>query len=188
MPLLLIYNQKDTNKKNKLKDICDRRNYILKEATDNDLDQKIGYLVELEGYEKEEVEEIKPSEFDFTFLLIKDVPKNEMYSFLEEMQKEDLYIPNKAGLTDTNKDWTLRRLLFENEEEHRTMELLSKITNLFNYAEKFMQEHGKDASLIDTLNEVDTFLKDAKGFNLDKAYELYEKLYRKLDELNRKTL
>lgn len=187
MALILLYNSKNEIKKQKLKNLIRKRGYQFKEATKEDLDQKIGYLVDLEGYEKNNT--IKDTEgFDFTFLLIKDVENNQMYEFLEQMQKEDLYIEHKAGLTDTNKDWTLRELLTENDKEHKAMQLVTKINNLINYAKALMKERGPIDNLNATIDEITHYFKNATDFDFEYVNEKYKKLYTLLDKANKELL
>lgn len=90
------------------------------EVTENDLSQKIGYLVGAAGYEKETVKRTgnaadAPTE---PFLLMCFFTKELFDGFLADMKSAGVYIPLKGMLTPTNINWRLGDLIEEIGREH----------------------------------------------------------------------
>ena len=66
MALIILFNANDIEKE-KLRILCNKENVKLKIIGMEDVDQKVGYLAEIDGYEKIESEGEYIKEFDFTF-------------------------------------------------------------------------------------------------------------------------
>ncbi|MCI5839199.1 MAG: DUF3783 domain-containing protein [Peptoniphilaceae bacterium] len=176
MALILYFNPKNNDRERRLKEILEEFNYDLKIISMKDLDQKVGYLAEIEGYQKIDIESDFDKNVDFEFLLLKDVKKEEMYKFLDYLQNSDFYVEHKAGLTKTNKDWTLRKLLGENDDEYRSMLLINKISSLIKYSKNIMNEYGNDEKINSVIDEINDYMTNTRSFDYEKASNLYNKL------------
>lgn len=189
MALILAYGINDDLKKERLKNFLKHYGFELKTLTEEDLDKKVGYLCELEGFESKDYNLSTNSIKDFEFLLLKDVPKEIMHSFLTAMQKENLYIEHKAGMTPTNINWTLRQLMVENDKEHEAVKYSTKTYHLVSYATKMLEEFDNDSKLKEIIKDVKSYYESPiEEYDINKQKELYQSIYERLDYLNKKYL
>ena len=57
-----------------------------------DVNQKVGYLAEIEGYEKIESKGEHLDQYDFTFAFFKDFEQKELFDFIDNMRAEGVVI------------------------------------------------------------------------------------------------
>ena len=77
MALIILFNANDIEKE-KLRILCKKENVKLKIIGMEDVDQKVGYLAEIDGFEKIESNGEYIKEFDFTFAFFKDFGENDL--------------------------------------------------------------------------------------------------------------
>ena len=58
----------------------------------------------------------------------KDFGENDLFPFIDKMRENGIVIEHKAAITPTNIKWTLRYLLEENDQEHKTCLLYTSIS------------------------------------------------------------
>lgn len=95
----------------------------------SDLDQLIGYLAGLDGYDKvEEVSggSVPPGEF----MLLCGFGEALLDSFLDRMQAESIRIDHKAIVTECNREYTLRDLIGDIASEHEVFQALLELDKL----------------------------------------------------------
>lgn len=184
MALIVLFNANDIEKE-KLRVLTSKENVDLKFITMEDLDQKMGYLAGVEGFEKIDKKSDYEEKFDFTFAFFKDFEQEDLFSFIDKMREEDVVIEHKAGITPSNVNWTLRYLLDENDQEHQTMQIVNEINSYLKKARKIKEETGEEnqeiAMSVKALNHYfqtageDFDIKIAKEYR-DKIKELVENL------------
>lgn len=175
MAEIILFNAND-KEKNILDNLCKSENIGIKEISMKDLDQKVGYLSGIDGFEKQDKVSDFENKYDFTFMLFKDFSNEEIFEFVKKMKEEKLYVPHKAALTDNNIKWPLRFLLDENDDEHRTMELIQEINSLVKIAHDHKEEHGEDDEIKSQVTKINAYFSNPEGFNLDDARRMKEDL------------
>lgn len=177
MALIILFNACDIEKE-KLKNLCENENVRLKLIEMEDIEQKVGYLAEIEGYEKIELKGEYIKEFDFTFAFFKDFEEKDLFAFMDKMRKNEIIIEHKAGITPTNIDWTLKYLLEENDQEHKTMQIVEEINKYLEKASKIKKESGEEnpeiKKLVKELNQY--FQTSGENFDIKIAEEFKEKI------------
>lgn len=110
----------NTPKGSEVRKILKDRDIRIIEVTENDLSQKIGYLVGAAGFEKENsVGAINKADVPTEpFLLMCFFTKELFDGFLADMKTAGVYIPLKGMLTPTNINWRLVDLIEEIGKEH----------------------------------------------------------------------
>lgn len=155
MALIVLFNANDIEKE-KLRVLTTKENVELKHIGMEDLDQKMGYLAEIEGFENNNTKAEYVKDYDFTFAFFKDFEQEELLNFINKMRAEDVVIEHKAGITPTNINWTLRYLLNENHDEHVTMQIVNEINEYLTKAKKIKEERGEEdieiSKLVKNLN------------------------------------
>lgn len=182
MSTIILYNEK-TQEREILQRICNNHHIDIIDIEKKDLGQKVGYLAGLDGFTKNDKEEDRDDRYDFTFMLFKDMDNAEIFAFIDDMKKENLYIPNKAALTQNNIHRTLKYLLEENIEEHETMMLIQEINTLAKKAHDHKLQHGENQEIKETIMEINAYFKDPTNFSLEKAKAHKENLQKLVDAL-----
>lgn len=117
-PLVLLYNLGSLDPVGrKLAKVLEERNIRKLEVGKTELAEKIGTLVGIPGFESEGLDwegEIPTTQF----LLMSEFDEEGMDAFLLALRTEGIYIPHKAMLTWSNKDFSLGQLILEVEREH----------------------------------------------------------------------
>lgn len=131
---LFIYNVEDELRKNKLVEAAEDIGFEITEITIGDLDEKIGYLVGIEGYEKSDKEPNLDNVPDEEMLLFVDVGYPPIKELMERMAKENYRFPHKAALTETTKNWTFKQLVNHIKKENQIVTEYSKLINSMKYA------------------------------------------------------
>ena len=139
-PSVLLYNVDfDTDRGLTIKEILEKSNVIYKVVTNADLNQTIGYLIEKKGYDKND-SIYEGDGYKSEFMLMNPF-SHEIFmadgGIIDQMADEDVSIPHKAMVTDTNQEWTLEELVARIADEHSTMTEWMALYNLTEKAEIF---------------------------------------------------
>lgn len=184
MALIVLFNANDIEKE-KLRVLTSKENVDLKFITMEDLDQKMGYLAGVEGFEKIDKKSDYEEKFDFTFAFFKDFEQEDLFSFIDKMREEDVVIEHKAGITPSNVNWTLRYLLDENDQEHQTMQIVNEINSYLKKARKIKEETGEEnqeiAMSVKALNHY--FQTAGEDFEVSVAEEFRDKIKSLVEDL-----
>lgn len=177
MALIILFNSNDIEKE-KLRILCEKENVKLKLIGMEAVDQKVGYLAEIEGYEKIESEGEHLDQYDFTFAFFKDFEQNDLFEFIDKMRAEGVVIEHKAGITPTNIKWTLRELLEENDQEHKTMQIVEEINGYLTKASKIKEESGEEnLQIAKSVKELNHYFQTAgEDFDINVAKEYRDKI------------
>ena len=143
-----------------------------------DLDQKMGYLAGLDGFEKVDLISDFEENYDFTFVFFKDFDEKYLFEFLGKMRANDLAIDHKAGITPTNINWTLRYLLDENDQEHKTMLVVNEINSYLKKASQKKEETGEENLEIKNLvRDLNLYFKTSgENFDINVAHDFRDKI------------
>lgn len=122
------------------------------------------------------------SEIDMEFLLFVNIINDDLYDFIGALKKDGLFFVNKAILTETSKDWKLRRLLAENKEEHVVMTMFTNLRRAMKKAEILRNQDNFDDELIDLMNEAKQYL-NPREFDFDEIKSIHNRLANKVNTL-----
>lgn len=183
MAKILFYNPIDMDKYDRFKKIAAAKDIEIVEVGKDQLDDKIGKLLEIEGFDESHVPVKEEHEdLDFDFILFSGFENQELFDFLDEIRENGAGVQHKAGLTENNVKWTLRELLIENDREAKTMGLIHKINGLIEKAEGLKQKHGEDKKVQRIIDEILAYFNDSSIFEIEIAKKHYLSL---LDEVLR---
>lgn len=116
--MVLIYNFQSEDKVNKVKEILEDLKIKSYVATPKDLNQSIGFLLNLKGFSKKEEMDVEFN-FPYEFMMFKDFTQNRYLKVVNLMKDLDLTIPEcKAVLTPTNRFWSLKKICENMAKEH----------------------------------------------------------------------
>lgn len=176
MAEVLLYNVDKDYDIDRFDEIAKANNIEVKKVFKEDIDQMVGYLIGLPGYEKsEEKKEFDPN-LDFPFILFVGFERNELFDFLDLLRENKLSIQHKANETHNNINWTLRELLIENDKEGKMMGLIHRINGLVDMANSMKEQHGEDPKLKALIDEIKAYFDDSSLFEIEVANEYYKKL------------
>lgn len=99
------------------------------------LNETVGYLAGLDGYEAAK-SEWTGATFDTEFMLLCNLPESLLDRFLDEMQANGLRIDHKAIVTEYNREYEFHELIEDIKEEHNTFQVLIALNSLVKDAEK----------------------------------------------------
>lgn len=121
MKSVLYYTPVQTPMVNTLKGVLVRLGIRIKNVEPSQVNQKVGYLAGLPGFEEEETVGELPVIAE-EVLVMKNFTGNDIDRLLLQMRKAGVpKIALKAVLTDSNSQWTFYHLYEEIKEEHETM-------------------------------------------------------------------
>lgn len=164
---------------NKLLEIASEEGIEIIIAKDEDLGQKTGYLLGMEGFEKEESP--TPSHIDTEYILLKGFTNEDLNYFLQRQREENLIVPHKSVLTDNSKNWTLGYLIDHIMSEHKVMMIWEKLKQLVKIATE-VQNLKKDDKLEELLEGATNVLKD-RNMTEESLREAYNNLYMYLEKM-----
>lgn len=164
---------------NKLLEIASEEGIEIIIAKDEDLGQKTGYLLGMEGFEKEESP--TPSHIDTEYILLKGFTNEDLNYFLQRQREENLIVPHKSVLTDNSKNWTLSYLIDHIMGEHKVMMIWEKLKQLVKIATE-VQNLKKDDKLEELLEGATNVLKD-RNMTEESLREAYNNLYMYLEKM-----
>ena len=176
MTKVLLYNIKKDYDIEKFKDLTDSKDIEIIRVEKDDIDQRIGYLLGFDGYEKNDKDLEFDASLDFPFILFAGFDRDQLFEFLDLMRENGLAIQHKAGETENNVKWTLRELLTENDKEAKTMGLIHSINGLLDRAGELKKKHGEDPKLKELVDEMQAYFDDSSLFELEVAQQYYLKL------------
>lgn len=117
--MALYYESNDDAQKAKVKSVLVRLGIRIKNITLAESEQTLGYLLGRKEYafseEKNQDDLIKP------MLILAEFTEKRLDILLRELKKENVKIPYKAIITDTNIGWTMRALYHELARENEAM-------------------------------------------------------------------
>ena len=99
------------------------------------LNETVGYLAGLDGYEAAK-SAWTGATFDTEFMLLCNLPESLLDRFLDEMQANGLRIDHKAIVTEYNREYEFHELIEDIKEEHNTFQVLIALNSLVKDAEK----------------------------------------------------
>ncbi len=128
-PIAILYRLPETSDAGwKFRQILQRSGIAVKEAEEDDLQQTVGYLAGIDGYEKTGATDgdraasvLAEKISDQPFLLMCRFTPEMLDGLLADMKAAGIYIPHKAMMTGTNRDYTMGYLIQCVEEEHAAM-------------------------------------------------------------------
>lgn len=164
----------------KLIEIASEEGIEIITARDEDLGQKTGYLLGMEGFIKEEDNKTH-THIDTEYLLLKGFTNEELNYFLQRQREENLIVPHKSVLTDNSKNWTLGYLIDHIMGEHKVMMLWEKLKQLVKIALE-VQNLKQDEELERLLSKGTTVLSD-RHMTEESLREAYNNLYTYLEKM-----
>ena len=151
------------------------------------LNETVGYLAGLDGYEAAK-SAWTGATFDAEFMLLCNLPESLLDRFLDEMQANGLRIDHKAIVTEYNREYEFHELIEDIKEEHNTFQVLIALNSLVKDAEKL------DEKVYGTSKDWQAFRKAIADANavigsyepseeeLTAAYNALKELYLRLTE------
>lgn len=119
---VLYYNPNKAAHASKLKSVFVRMGIKIKNISEDQLDEKVGYLVGLEGFGACENKTLDFDVIEEEMLVMKDFSDRRLNELLMQMRKAGIpRIALKAVVTEHNVNWTFRALYKEIKEEHEQM-------------------------------------------------------------------
>lgn len=117
--VVLVY-RLDLKIKDAIEKIMSQLDVNVKEILDEDINQTMGYLLDISGYEKSE--EVFEGELDKEFIFFAGFSDEQLDLVLEIFKAAQIpYIPYKAMLTPDNVVYPFSRLYQNVEEEYKQM-------------------------------------------------------------------
>lgn len=142
----------DENKCREIQSSAEKFDIDVKILTTEDLEQKIGYLMEIPGYGREEKE--KDLDSSTEFMIFSDFDRQVLRDFVMDLKEKKVATPHKSVLTETNRDWKLYDLILHIEEEHRTMMKFNQLGRLVKKAqEQWKSDNSQDKNLQDAIED-----------------------------------
>ncbi len=148
-----------------------KHDFSIIECDNSDLCTTVGVLLGEESGEKLDCQE---EGVDINFLMINKFNNQILHRFLKDMQKENIYIPNKCVSTEHNVNWPLKKLLLENKEEHEVMSIYKELASLRTEAIK-LYKNNDDEELYNTISEVTEYMQP-KEFEKEELIRRYNHL------------
>lgn len=103
------------------------------------LNESVGYLAGLEGYESA-VEPYTGVNYTTEFMLMCNLPESLLDRFLDAMTDGGLRIDHKAIVTEYNREYLFYELIGDIEEEHDVFQALLALGNMVKEAEKLLED------------------------------------------------
>ena len=133
-PIVLLYNLgDDTAAGQELRLILTDLRIPFKTITPAMLNQSVGYLAEIPGFQPESGAAYPSSEV--AFMLMSHLGEAKLDRLLLAMQTNDVAIDHKAIVTQVNRYWIFGDLIAEIEEEHATFMAILELDSLIQQAE-----------------------------------------------------
>ncbi|NLY09977.1 MAG: DUF3783 domain-containing protein [Tissierellia bacterium] len=177
-PILLIYGMNENEKRLAFQNLSEQFNCDLIYTDTLQLKEKIGFLLDMDGFEKcSEHGELSVPDIDF--VLLHNIPSTDHVSLFTYMRENGIATGYKAVLTDTNKNWSLAHLINENFEEHKIITLWQKLRQATVYAEKILLEVD-DWELSEALKKSAPFVSPKEELPYDELLEVYNELVARL--------
>lgn len=154
----------------------------VREIGEEQLDWKVSDILDGQGEPDDGVRSSNITfDDDFEYMLFVNIHDELLYNFLEEIKKEGVYVPHKAVLTETNKNWPLSYLMNENKEEHKVMSLYSQLRKVMGVGQGLI-EKTHDEELIGIMEEAQDYF-HPREFEFEELRDIYNRLAQKINEL-----
>ena len=137
---VVLYNLgEDRSRGERLRTILAELGIPAEEVADSQLNESVGYLAGLEGYEasKQPYEGAGSTQ---EFMLMCNLPESLLDRFLDSMIDNGLRIDHKAVVTEYNRDYLFYELLNDIEEEHDVFQTLLQLDAMIKTAEKLPED------------------------------------------------
>ena len=180
---VVLYNlSEDSSRGNRVRTILEHLGIPTETLKNSELNETVGYLAGLDGYEKAD-QTWDGDSFDTEFMLLCNLPESLLDRFLDEMQANGLRIDHKAVVTEYNRDAEFHELIEEIQNEHEVFQWLIALNSLVNEA------NALDAADYQGQKDWDAFqqaIKEADGLlrreeptaeELETSYETLKTLY-----------
>lgn len=174
--IVCVYNLSHEHEKI-IKALLNKSNIEVLELNEELLNQKIGCVVEYDGYVMEERPTISTS-FDEELIFLANLSEAEVDQFADELKKHFRYQGVMALLTEHNRDWYFVDFLDEVMNDHRLFKAIDELRSEMKACENTDPERVSDLTL---LNE--TLM---TAFMTLKSQNYEEKQLRELSEQLRK--
>lgn len=133
---VVLYNLgEDTSRGARVRAILAKLNIPAETVTAEQLNETVGHLAGLDGYEAAS-EKYTGTAPDTEFMLLCNLPEALLDKFLDAMQTDGLRIDHKAVVTAYNRDMKLHELMDDISEEHDVFQALLELDRLIAQAEK----------------------------------------------------
>ena len=133
---VVLYNLgEDTSRGARVRAILAKLNIPAETVTAEQLNETVGHLAGLDGYEAAS-EKYTGTAPDTEFMLLCNLPEALLDKFLDAMQTDGLRIDHKAVVTAYNRDMKLHELMGDISEEHDVFQALLELDRLIAQAEK----------------------------------------------------
>ena len=133
---VVLYNLgEDTSRGARVRAILAKLNIPAETVTAEQLNETVGHLAGLDGYEAAS-EKYTGTAPDTEFMLLCNLPEALLDKFLDAMQTDGLRIDHKAVVTAYNRDMELHELMDDISEEHDVFQALLELDRLVAQAEK----------------------------------------------------
>ena len=137
--LVVLYNfDSDTSRGASLRAILKELNIPVMEMTYENLNQSVGYLAGLDGYEPAD-SAYTGKDYTSEFMLICNLPETLLDRFLDAMQADGLRIDHKAIVTAYNRDTLYYELMDEIANEHDVFQMLLKLNSMIEDSKKLSE-------------------------------------------------
>lgn len=173
---LLIYGfENDPERCNKICRIADKYNIKVENIMSEDIENKVGYLMGIYGYEK--VAEKSDNKIDIQFMLFSDFDREILAKFLTDLRNEGITVPYKSVITETTKDWRFSYLLDHIQEEHRVMTKFNELGKYVKKAMEILQEEKNEELEFAVKSAMElTQRTDISEKDVDEKFELFKGL------------
>lgn len=132
---VVLYNLgEDTSRGGRVRAILAKLNIPAETVTAEQLNETVGHLAGLDGYEAAG-EKYTGTAPDTEFMLLCNLPEALLDKFLDAMQMDGLRIDHKAVVTAYNRDMELHELMSDISEEHDVFQALLELDRLIAQAE-----------------------------------------------------
>ena len=137
---VVLYNlDQDSSRGARLRSILADLNIPVQEMTYAHLNETVGYLAGLDGYEAAEGA-YDGKEYTAEFMLLCNLPETLLDRFLDAMQGNGLRIDHKAVVTAYNQDSCYYELMDEIANEHDVFQMLLTLNNMVTDSKKLTEE------------------------------------------------
>lgn len=117
MKRIVIYLGDEQTKKSPLELVLNTMELPYEFLNDEDLNETIGYLMKLNGYLSTNSTST-PLHFSNDLMILQDITDQEILEMNTKLKELNVSMERKAMITEHNKQWLLKDLLTEIEEEH----------------------------------------------------------------------
>lgn len=128
----------DTVKGSKIRAILKEMGIAAVTVEKSQINQSVGYLAGYKGFAGD-AEAFTGSGYTAEFMLMSGLSETQLDQFLARMRAADAVIDHKATVTETNKQWSFKKLIGEIEEEHEVMQAWLALKNAVKEAEALQE-------------------------------------------------